>query len=67
MKIRCLVVVRDVLIVTNLLGTRIVQSGLRRALQGLEYRFNAKGLIQHENFIAWINLSIDEAALAAGQ
>jgi hypothetical protein len=58
---------RDVLIVTNLLGTRIVQSGLRRALRGLDYSFNAKGLIQHENFIAWINLSIDEAAVAAGQ
>ncbi len=51
---------RDVLIVTNLLGTRIVQSGLRRALQGLNYRFNSKGLIEHENFIKWINASIDE-------
>jgi sirohydrochlorin cobaltochelatase len=58
---------RDVLIVTNLLGTRIVQSSLRRALRGLDYRFNAKGLIQHENFIKWINLSVDEAAMLAGQ
>ena len=56
---------RDVLIVTNLLGTRIVQSSLKRALRGLNYRFNAKGLIQHEKFIEWINLSIAEAAAAA--
>jgi len=58
---------RDVLIVTNLLGTRIVQSSLRRALRGLDYRFNAKGLIQHENFIKWINLSVANAAVAADQ
>jgi sirohydrochlorin ferrochelatase len=51
---------RDVLIVTNLLGTRIVQSGLRRALSGLEYKFNSKGLIEHENFIKWITASIDD-------
>ncbi len=57
----------DVLIVTNLLGTRIVQSSLRRALRGLDYRFNAKGLIQHENFIKWINLSVADAAGAADQ
>ena len=56
---------RDVLIVTNLLGTRIVQSGLRRNLRGLDYRFNPKGLIQHENFIEWINLSVNEAMLTA--
>lgn len=52
---------RDVLIITNLLGTRIVQSSLRRALRGLEYRFNTKGLIQHDNFIEWITVSIDDA------
>ena len=58
---------RDVLIVTNLLGTRIVQSSLRRALRGLDYSFNAKGLIQHENFIKWINLSVADAVVTAGQ
>jgi hypothetical protein len=57
----------DVLIVTNLLGTRIVQSSLSRALRGLNYRFNAKGLIQHENFIDWINLSVAEAAQVAAK
>lgn len=51
---------REVLIVTNLLGTRIVQSGVRRALNGLNYRFNSKGLIEHENFIKWITVSIND-------
>jgi sirohydrochlorin ferrochelatase len=56
---------RQAIIVTNLLGTRIVQSSLRRALRGLNYRFNTKGLIQHENFIEWINISIDDTVAAA--
>ena len=55
---------RDVLIITNLLGTRTVQSGLRRDLNGLEYRFNSKGLIEHDNFIRWIEESV--AGVAAG-
>jgi sirohydrochlorin cobaltochelatase len=48
------------IVVTNLLGTRIVQSSLRRALRGLPYRYNFKGLVQHEKFIDWVNLSIEE-------
>jgi len=55
---------RDVLIITNLLGTRMVQSSLRRDLRGLEYRFNRKGLIQHDNFIRWIEQSV--AGVSAG-
>ena len=51
---------RDTLVVTNLLGTRMVQSSLRRDLRGLGYRFNSKGLIQHDNFIEWINASARE-------
>ena len=58
---------RNVIIVTNLLGTRIVQAGLRRALRGLNYSFNAKGLIQHDNFIEWINLSVAEAIADASK
>ena len=50
----------EVLIITNLLGTRIVQSQLRKDLRGLQYRFNSKGLIQHDNFIRWIELSVNE-------
>ena len=56
---------REVLIVTNLLGTFIVQSQLRRDLEGLDYRFNPKGLVQHENFISWIEESV-AAAMPAG-
>jgi hypothetical protein len=52
----------DVLIITNLLGTRTVQGSLRRDLKGLNYKFNAKGLIQHENFIRWIEQSVAAAA-----
>lgn len=52
---------RDVLIVTTLLGTRIVQSSLARNLRGLDYRFNGKGLIEHPQFIEWVNWSIENA------
>jgi len=51
---------RDTLVVTNLLGTRMVQSSLRRDLRGLNYRFNSKGIIQHGNFIEWIKLTAAE-------
>ncbi len=50
---------RQTLIVSNLLGTRMVQSKLRRDLRGLGYSFNPKGLIEHENFIRWIETSVD--------
>ena len=55
---------RDVIIITNLLGTRTVQASLRRDLKGLDYRFNSKGLIEHDNFIQWIEESV--AGVAAG-
>jgi sirohydrochlorin ferrochelatase len=48
---------RKMIVVTNLLGSRIVQSGLRQGLSGMEYRFNFKGLILHEDFIHWIEQS----------
>ena len=51
---------RNVIIVTNLLGSRIVQSSLRRGLSGLAYRYNFKGLIAHEDFVGWIEASIEE-------
>jgi len=53
---------REVLVITNLLGTRTVQGGLRRDLKGLNYKFNSKGLIQHPNFIRWIEWSVAAAA-----
>ena len=49
----------DVIIVTNLLGSRIVQSSLRRGLSGLGYRYNFKGLIEHEDFVDWIEASVE--------
>jgi len=52
---------RDVLLVTNLLGTRTVQMRLRRDLRGLSYRFNRKGLVQHPNFVAWIDAAVAAA------
>ena len=51
---------RNVIIVTNLLGSRIVQSSLRRGLSGLAYRYNFKGLIAHEDFVDWIKASVEE-------
>jgi hypothetical protein len=52
---------REVLVVTNLLGTRVVQSSLRRALRGLNYRFNPRGMIEHENFGVWVDESVSAA------
>jgi len=57
---------RDVLVVTNLIGTRIVQSALRRDLRGLDYRFNPKGMVQHPNFVRWIEVSIADTVAASG-
>ena len=52
---------REVLVVTNLLGTRVVQSSLRRALRGLNYRFNPRGMIEHDNFSMWVDESVSAA------
>lgn len=52
---------RKVLIVTNLVGARTIQAKLRRDLKGLDYAFNAKGIVQHDNFIKWISESVHSA------
>jgi len=49
-----------VLVVTNLLGTRTVQRSIRRDLKGLGYRYNFKGLVQHEKFVEWVELVADQ-------
>lgn len=49
-----------VLVVTNLIGARVVQSELRRGLRGLDYTFNAKGIAQHDNFILWIDAVVEQ-------
>lgn len=51
----------EVLIITNLLGARSIQASLRRDLRGLDYTFNAKGIVQHDNFIRWIEASVSDA------
>ena len=52
---------RDVVVVTNLLATRSIQSQIRADLAGLDYKFNAKGLTQHPNFQRWIQESVRNA------
>jgi sirohydrochlorin ferrochelatase len=49
---------KRVLVVTNLIGARTIQAKLRDDLAGLEYRFNNKGIAQHDNFIKWIGESV---------
>lgn len=51
---------KEVLVVTNLMGTRTIQAQLRRDLAGLDYNFNAKGLTQHDNFIKWMAAIVRE-------
>jgi len=45
---------KQVIVVTNLIGAYTIQPKLRKDLDGLDYKFNAKGLVQHESFIEWI-------------
>ena len=49
----------NVLVVTNLIGTRTIQSKLRKDLQGLDYTFSKKGLAEHPNFVdEWLGETI---------
>ncbi len=45
---------KRVLVVTNLIGARGIQAKLRDDLKGLEFKFNAKGIVQHPNFMKWM-------------
>jgi sirohydrochlorin ferrochelatase len=49
---------KRVLVVTNLIGARTIQAKLREDLAGLEYKFNNKGIAQHDNFIKWMGESV---------
>jgi len=52
---------KSVLVVTNLIGTRSVQSKLRKDLKGIDYKFNKKGLAEHPNFVEeWMGEAIRE-------
>ena len=56
---------KQVIIVTSLIGARTIQKKLRKDLQGLDYRFNAKGLIQHDLFLDWIGETVRGELLRA--
>ena len=49
---------KEAILVTNLIGAYTIQSKLRKDLKGLDYKFNAKGLVQHETFVEWIGESV---------
>ncbi len=49
---------KDVIVVTSLMGAYTIQSKLRKDLKGLDYKFNAKGLVQHDSFIEWIGETV---------
>ena len=49
---------KQVIIVTNLMGSYTIQSKLRKDLKGLDYKFNAKGLVEHDSFIEWIGETV---------
>lgn len=49
---------KSVIVVTSLIGARTIQKKLRKDLDGLEYTFNPKGLVQHELFVEWIGETI---------
>lgn len=56
---------KQVIVVTSLIGARTIQKKLRKDLAGLDYKFNAKGLIQHELFVDWIGETVrDQLARA---
>lgn len=49
----------QVIVVTNLIGTRTIQAKLRKDLKGLDYRFNNKGISEHPSFVnEWLGDTI---------
>jgi hypothetical protein len=49
---------KEVIVVTNLIGAYTIQSKLRKDLKGLDYKFNSKGLVQHDSFVEWIGETV---------
>ena len=49
---------KTVLVVTNLIGARTIQAKLRDDLKGLDFKFNAKGIAQHPNFMKWMGEAV---------
>ena len=54
------------LVITNLIGTRMVQQSIRRDLNGLGYKYNFRGLVQHEKFVEWVQVAADDACEEQG-
>jgi len=52
---------KTVLVVTNLISARSIQAKLRDDLKGLEFKFNAKGIAQHPNFMKWMTEGVRAA------
>lgn len=42
---------KQVIVVTNLTGTRTIQAALRKDLKGLDYKFSSKGVSEHPNYV----------------
>jgi hypothetical protein len=51
---------KEVIVITNLIGAYTIQSKLRKDLEGLDYKFNAKGIVEHESFVEWIGDTVRE-------
>ncbi len=49
---------KQVLIVTNLIGTRTIQAKLRDDLKGLDYKFNKNGIVGHDSFMKWMGEAV---------
>ena len=57
---------KEVLVITNLLTTGSVHKRLQRDLEGLDFKFNEKGLAQHESFVEWVRDSVENQLTRAG-
>ena len=51
---------KNVLVVTNLIGTRTIQAKLRSDLKGLDFKFNKNGIVSHSNFMKWMGEAVRE-------
>jgi hypothetical protein len=51
---------KQVLVVTNLIGTRTIQAKLREDLKGLDFKFNKNGIAGHSNFMKWMGEAVRE-------
>jgi sirohydrochlorin cobaltochelatase len=58
---------QTVLVVTNLIGTRTIQPKIREDLKGIDYKFNAKGIAQHANFLKWIEETVEKTLTTKGE